>query len=198
MATLVPGSLVRVITPAHELDPNTYRFDGFDGQRALVTNVATGIQTGIHRSRVFPADDGKTEEQIMSDANKKAAAATKTSTKVKPASGDSTPKKAERTPFDFAAELATMGAGAEHWRKTNNFDHDQITSEAHVLITGDRSRFRSLNTYDGSLGKNGKMGQMYDLKDYAKKVKELQSRGYALVNSPVANVVSAPAAAAAV
>lgn len=112
----------------------------------------------------------------MSDSNKKA----KTPAASKPKAAKA---PVERVPFDFAAELATMGAGAEHWRKTNNFDHDNITSEAHVLISGDRTSFRSLNTYDGSLGKNAKMGQTYDLKDYDKKVKDLQSRGYVLVNS---------------
>lgn len=180
MSAIVPGAHVRVITNANELDPNTYRLDSFDGPRAMITCLTTNVQMAVHRSRVFAADDGKTEEQIMTEANKKAAAK---APKVKTAGAAK--KVVERIPFDFSTELSGMGSGAEHWRKTNSFDHEAITSEAHVLISGDKTWFRSLNTYDGSLGKNGKTGQKYDLKDYAKKTKELQTRGYAPVNVPV-------------
>lgn len=180
----VTGSLVRVITSGADLDPNTYRLDGYEGQKALVTCVSTNVQSSIHRSRVIQADEGKTEEQIMSDVDKKASKAPKVK-----AVGSAPKKTAERIPFDFAAEIATMGDGAEHWRKTNSFDHDSITSEAHVLISGDKTWFRSLNTYDGSLGKNAHTGQKYDIKDYDKKIKELQARSYTLVATPISATV---------
>lgn len=174
-SSVAPGDRVRVITSGNTLDPNTYVLESFDGIKANLICVETNIRMSLHRSRVSASDE-RTEEEIMNDSNEK--------TKITTASKQKTAKaSAERTPFDFAAELAALGAGAEHWRKTNNFDHDSITSEAHVLISGDRASFRSLNTYDGSLGKNGKAGQIYDLKNYDKKVKDLQTRGYVLVSS---------------
>ncbi|MEM3097502.1 MAG: hypothetical protein QXU32_02115 [Nitrososphaerales archaeon] len=88
----------------------------------------------------------------------------------------STEQKAEAVSID---DLKSQG---ELWSKDVNFDHASYKVEAHVLIAPDHRSFRVFNTYNGTLGKNGKLGdKTYTLEDdaaYERKIAKLKRQGY--------------------
>jgi hypothetical protein len=82
-------------------------------------------------------------------------------------------QKVSGTPkFDFKS------IAGERWSKPMAFDHKGVKAEAHVIVNRITKKYRALNTYNGSLGKQGKTGMSFAFKDYNQLVARLAERGY--------------------
>lgn len=184
-AQCAPGNRVRILTSDKEVDPNTYEVVSFDRQLAILKNLNTDREIKVHKSRIVHNLDTTQENKTVSNT-----ASTKTKAKRK------APK---RVKLDVKALAAAFGSGCEHYAKKNEFDHDNIDNQAHVLILPDHRSFITFNTYNGSLGRKiqeeqieavikaaskGKVEKplksypMSDDADYTKKIEELKKKGY--------------------
>jgi hypothetical protein len=92
-------------------------------------------------------------------------------------------KKVSGSPkFDFKA------IAGERWSKPMAFDHKGVKAEAHVVVNRITKKYRAFNTYNGSLGKQGKTGSVFAFKDYAQLTARLMDRGYKRIGgSPTAS-----------
>lgn len=99
---------------------------------------------------------------------------------------DMVPKKAiVGVPLDFKKMKG------ERWTKTMKFDHKGIRADAHVMVDKAGKTYTAFNTYNGSLGRKGKMGTKFKFKDYDQLAIRLQERGYAKVKA-AAKAAKAP------
>jgi hypothetical protein len=84
-----------------------------------------------------------------------------------------TTTKVSGTPkFDFKS------IAGERWSKPMAFDHKGVKAEAHVIVNRITKKYRAFNTYNASLGKQGKTGSVFAFKDYAQLAARLMDRGY--------------------
>jgi aspartate 1-decarboxylase len=185
------GDRVRILTSNRDEDPNTYMVEGEDRNRVFLRNGSTQAEIKVHKSRVIVNLDAAEQEttKVMSDN------ATKTNEKKTKSEASSTTVKKKSAPkrikFDIKAFAAWLGNDCEHYSKKTNFDYDHLDVRAHVVITGDHSKFVTFNTYDGSLGRrvdptaddfdNSQVGKTYKLADdaaYTKKIEKLKKQGY--------------------
>ena len=92
-------------------------------------------------------------------------------------------QKVSGTPkFDFKS------IAGERWSKPMAFDHKGVKAEAHVIVNRITKKYRAFNTYNASLGKQGKTGSVFAFKDYAQLVARLMDRGYKRIGgSPTAS-----------
>jgi len=82
-------------------------------------------------------------------------------------------QKVSGTPkFDFKS------IAGERWSKPMAFDHKGVKAEAHVIVNRITKKYRAFNTYNASLGKQGKTGSVFAFKDYAQLIARLMDRGY--------------------
>jgi len=97
-------------------------------------------------------------------------------------------KKVSGTPkFDFKT------IAGERWSKPMAFDHKGVKAEAHVIVNRITKKYRAFNTYNASLGKQGKTGSVFAFKDYAQLAARLMDRGYKRVGgAPVAKKAVGP------
>ncbi len=91
--------------------------------------------------------------------------------------------KVSGTPkFDFKS------IAGERWSKPMAFDHKGVKAEAHVIVNRITKKYRAFNTYNASLGKQGKTGSVFAFKDYAQLAARLMDRGYKRIGgSPTAS-----------
>lgn len=80
-----------------------------------------------------------------------------------------------------AVDLKALRTEGEIFSKQVSFDHEGIKVEAHVLIANDKRSFRVFNTYNGTLGRKGKAGKIYELASdtaFDRKIEQLKKQGY--------------------
>jgi len=97
-------------------------------------------------------------------------------------------QKVSGTPkFDFKS------IAGERWSKPMAFDHKGVRAEAHVIVNRITKKYRAFNTYNASLGKQGKTGSVFAFKDYAQLAARLMDRGYKRIGgAPVAKKAVGP------
>ena len=160
-----------------EVTGDIWSIDTVDDEEIEVTNTESGETDKVHPSRIaivindeeneIPNPDFKSE---MDEDDEKA-------TKPKKPKKD----KQEATPVNFA----TLSKEGEVWSKEMPFDHEGMTTQSHCIIAKDGGSFRCFNTYNGSLGKNNKVGTSYVISDdkaLTRKRKQLQKQGYELAH----------------
>lgn len=157
---------IRVIDNDGKLMLGKFEVLGRSRSMAKVRSVQTGRTLTVHDSRIR-GEQGPGEVDM---ATKKAKA-----------------KKVVGVSFDWKA------VKGERWSKSIKFDHAGIKAEAHVLVDVKAKTYRTLNTYNGSLGSSGKLGTVFNFENYDELTIKLRKKDYA--KKPVAKSTAKKATA---
>jgi len=182
MATITaePGNRVKILTSDRRPDENIYVVEQIKRSVAFLTCEDTGRQIKVHKTRISEVLM-KEEEMSNVTATVDSEVETLEAVKAKPKTKRARTSKELPKPLDFD-EL--LDQDMEIWTRTGlNFDVPGMKVAAHCIIDPNGSSFRTFNTYNGSIGRSGKLPDWKPFTEkntLEKKRANLEKKGYVL------------------